>query len=89
MKDELKKIKRKKAEQKPSTSETSGEPSGKAASSSSSSDHTDRDGVGWGSKESRKAVRSLKNFHDSATHMAVMENDPQRLRDLLEKGLSV
>ena len=34
-------------------------------------------------------MRDLKNFHDSATHMAVMENDPQRLRDLLDKGLSV
>jgi hypothetical protein len=57
-------------------------------SSSSSSDHNDKDGINWGTTQSRKKTRSLKDYHDSVIHMAVMQNDPTRLRDLLNSGVS-
>lgn len=50
------------------------------SSGSSSSDHTDKDGILWGSTERRLNVRNLKDYHDSVVHMAVMQNDIQRLR---------
>ena len=58
-------------------------------SSSSSSDHTDRDGVAWGSTEARIAARKAKNFHDTAIHMAVMEVNCPRLQSLINSGLSI
>ena len=41
----------------------------------------------WGSTEGKKNARSLKDYNDSAIHMAVMQNDSQRLKDLLNAGL--
>ena len=64
------------------------EPAAQGSSSSSSSDHTDRDGVPWGSTQNRVTARTTKNFHDSVVHMAVMQNDHQRLKDLLKNGIS-
>jgi len=59
----------------------------KKDSSSSSSDHTDRDGVNWGSKRNREEVRTVKDHHDSVIHDVVLDNNPEHLRDLLKKGL--
>jgi hypothetical protein len=42
------------------------------SSGSSSSDHTDRDGIKWGSTENRSSVRAVKDYHDSVVHMAVV-----------------
>lgn len=57
------------------------------ASSSSSSDHTDRDGVNWGCKRNREEVRTVKDQFDSVIHEVVLDNNPERLRELLEKGV--
>ena len=57
-------------------------------SSSTSSDHTDRDGINWGSKNNRQEVRSVKDYHDSVIHDVVLDNNPERLRDMLKKGLA-
>ena len=32
-------------------------------------------------------MREVKDFHDTVVHQVVMEKDPERLRDLLKKGL--
>ena len=56
-------------------------------SSSTSSDHTDRDGINWGSKNNRQEVRNVKDYHDSVIHDVVLDNNPERLRDMLKKGL--
>ena len=56
-------------------------------SSSSSSDHADRDGINWGSKMAREDVRDMKDFHDTVVHQVVLEKDANRLKDLLKKGL--
>lgn len=56
-------------------------------SSSTSSDHTDRDGINWGSKDNRKEIRNIKDYHDSVIHDVVLDNNPERLRDMLKKGL--
>jgi ankyrin repeat protein len=55
--------------------------------SSSSSDHTDRDGIKWGSTSSRKEVRNVKDYHDSVIHKVTLQNDAVRLKELLSKGL--
>ena len=57
-------------------------------SSSTSSDHTDRDGINWGSKNNRQEVRNVKDYHDSVIHDVVLDNNPERLRDMLKKGLA-
>jgi ankyrin repeat protein len=59
----------------------------KNSSGSSSSDHTDRDGIKWSSRQERREVREVKNVHDSVVHKIVMTDDPEKLRNLLEKGL--
>jgi ankyrin repeat protein len=56
---------------------------GNASEGSSSSDHTDKDGIMWGSTEAKQNARSLKDFHDSVIHMAVMQNDSIKLKTLL------
>lgn len=56
-------------------------------SSSTSSDHTDRDGVNWGSTRNRQEVRNVKDYHDSVVHDVVLDNNPNKLRDILNKGL--
>ena len=56
-------------------------------SSSSSSDHADRDGINWGSKKAREGIRDMKDFHDTVIHQIVLEKDAIRLKDLLKKGL--
>lgn len=61
-------------------------PGGKT-SSSSSSDHTDRDGVNWGSIRNRQEVRSVKDHCDSVVHDVVLDNNAERLREILQKGL--
>lgn len=67
---------------------TSGkQPTGGKVSSSSSSDHTDRDGVNWGSTRNRQEVRSVKDHCDSVVHDVVLNNNAERLRELLQKGL--
>ena len=58
----------------------------KKSSSSTSSDHTDRDGVNWGSKNNRETVRKAKDYHDSVVHTAVLDNNVESLRDMLKKG---
>ena len=55
--------------------------------SSSSSDHTDRDGIRWETKQQREDSRMIKDFHDSVIHKVTLQNDPIKLRDLLQKGL--
>ena len=60
---------------------------GNKSPSSSSSEHTDRDGVNWGSTSNRKEVRSVKDYHDSVIHRAVLDNNSARLRDMLKQGL--
>lgn len=32
-------------------------------------------------------MRDVKDYHDTVVHQVVMEKDPDRLRDLLKKGL--
>eukprot|EP00353_Schmidingerella_taraikaensis_P007571 CAMPEP_0185569072 /NCGR_PEP_ID=MMETSP0434-20130131/1815_1 /TAXON_ID=626734 ORGANISM="Favella taraikaensis, Strain Fe Narragansett Bay" /NCGR_SAMPLE_ID=MMETSP0434 /ASSEMBLY_ACC=CAM_ASM_000379 /LENGTH=127 /DNA_ID=CAMNT_0028183751 /DNA_START=336 /DNA_END=719 /DNA_ORIENTATION=- len=59
----------------------------KTGDSSSSSDHTDRDGSKLGQQENREEVRTVKDHHDSVVHEVVLDNKPDRLRELLEKGL--
>ena len=56
-------------------------------SSSTSSDHTDRDGINWGTTQNRKDARDLKDYHDSVVHKVVRDNNPERLKELLSKGL--
>ena len=32
-------------------------------------------------------MRDVKDFHDTVVHQVVLDKDPERLRDLLKKGL--
>ena len=59
----------------------------KKSASSTSSEHADRDGVDWGSTRNRKEVRTVKDYHDSVIHRAVLDNNFGRLRDMLKQGL--
>lgn len=43
--------------------------------------------MNWGSRDNRREVRNVKDYHDSVVHEATLDNNPERLRDMLKKGL--